>query len=117
MASDERTVDAHPNPAPPNAASPPAPVSARRRRTNDQVLAVLAEHGSVTRADLSRLTGLSRSAVGTAGPGRRPTVVALRHQPGIVLAVDFEHAHPTAAIVHGHRLNPRHTTPEAHSMA
>lgn len=93
--------------------------SARRRRTNDQVLAVLHEHGAVTRADLCRLTGLSRSAVGSAvsslladelvtedtspavgaaGRGRRPTVVALRRRPGVVLALDFGHAHVTAAI-------------------
>ncbi|HZE30004.1 MAG TPA: ROK family transcriptional regulator, partial [Actinoallomurus sp.] len=111
MASEERPVGTPPSPTP--------PVSARRRRTHDQVLAVLAEHDTVTRADLSRLTGLSRSAIGSAvasllswgliteetpaditptGRGRPPTVVALRRPPGIVLALDFGHAHVTAAI-------------------
>lgn len=94
-------------------------VSARRRRTNDHILAVLAERGAVTRADLGRLTGLSRSAVGsaiaslladqliteetsagvgTAGRGRRPTLVALRRRTGMVIALDFGHAHVTAAL-------------------
>src|SRR5690348_16778393 len=62
MATDEHPLD----PAHVTETSQPSPVSARRRRTHEQVLAVLAEHGVVTRADLSRLTGLSRSAVGTA---------------------------------------------------
>ncbi|MEV0404450.1 ROK family transcriptional regulator [Actinoallomurus sp. NPDC050550] len=115
MATDELPLD----PAHATETSPSSSVSARRRRTHDQVLAVLAEHGVVTRADLSRLTGLSRSAVGTAvasllaegliteettadsgtaGRGRRPTVIALRRRPGIVLALDFGHSHVTAAI-------------------
>ena len=80
---------------------------------------MLAEHGALTRTDLSRNAGLSRSAIGSAvasllqegfvteetpadtGPtrrGRRSTVVALRRRPGIVLAIDFGHAHVTAAI-------------------
>jgi predicted NBD/HSP70 family sugar kinase len=82
-------------------------------------LAVLAEHGPVTRADLGLFTGLSRSAVssavaslqadglvtedapagiGPAGRGRRPTVVALVRRSGFVLALDFGHAHVTAAV-------------------
>lgn len=94
--------------------------TARRQRTHDGVLQSLTEHGPLTRAELSRLTGLSRSAIATAvslltdeglvaegthagntGPvsrGRRPTVVALRRRPGAVLAIDFGHAHITAVI-------------------
>ncbi|HET6354646.1 ROK family transcriptional regulator [Streptomyces sp.] len=96
----------------------PSSMSSRRQRTQDQVLAVLAEHGALTRADLSHLTGLSRSAVasavtlladqelidenpietGAATRGRRPTTVELRQRSGIVLAIDFGHAHITTAV-------------------
>nr|WP_165845423.1 ROK family transcriptional regulator [Streptacidiphilus pinicola] len=93
--------------------------SSRRQRTHEQVLQVLAQHGDLTRAELGRLTGLSRSAIasavtllsdegllteqtpvpaGTGARGRRPTVVALRRRPGVVLAIDFGHSHITAAI-------------------
>ena len=93
--------------------------SPRRQRTHEHILQVLAQHGDLTRAELSRLTGLSRSAIasavtllsdegllteestGPAGPaarGRRPTVIALHRRPGVVLAIDFGHAHITAAI-------------------
>ncbi len=41
-------------------------VSARRQRTCAQLLELVRELGSVTRSDLSRLTGLSRSAVAQA---------------------------------------------------
>lgn len=95
-------------------------VSARRKRTRDQVLAILAEHGSgLTRASLSRMTGLSASAIsdcvsslrgsglvvespsgtGTAsGRGRRATVVSLVSDEGIVVGIDFGHAHVTTAV-------------------
>ncbi|GAA2787892.1 ROK family transcriptional regulator [Kitasatospora paracochleata] len=94
-------------------------VSARRTRTRDALLAVLAEHGTVSRADLSRLSGLSRSAVSSAvaelladgqvtedpaqaapgaGRGRRPTGVSLRRGAGVVLALDLGHAHISAAV-------------------
>lgn len=93
--------------------------SSRRRRTHEQILQSLAQHGDLTRAELSRLTGLSRSAIASAvtllsaegllaedapsptGPaarGRRPTVVALRRRPGVVLGIDFGHFHITAAV-------------------
>jgi predicted NBD/HSP70 family sugar kinase len=99
----------------------PGPVSARRRRTHEQILAVLAEHGAASRAELSRRTGLSRSAVGAcvvsllseglvaegaapsaaAGRGRRPSVVSLRSATGVVVGIDFGHAHVTAAVATG----------------
>jgi predicted NBD/HSP70 family sugar kinase len=94
-------------------------VSARRQRTRDQVLAILEEHGSgLTRASLSRLTGLSASAISdcvsslrssglvaespartgsASGRGRRATVVSLVSDEGIVVGIDFGHAHVTTA--------------------
>jgi predicted NBD/HSP70 family sugar kinase len=100
-----------------------ASVSARRRRTREQLLAVLARHEALSRAELAQLTGLSRSAVGacvtdlveqglvlsdgqdpatggrqTAGPGRPAEVVRLRPSAGIVLGLDFGHTHVTAAV-------------------
>jgi predicted NBD/HSP70 family sugar kinase len=97
----------------------PAAVSARRRRTREQLLAVLARHEALSRAELAALTGLSRSAVGAcvadlvedglasetpssdrpaAGPGRPAAVVRLRRGAGIVLGLDFGHTHVTAAV-------------------
>lgn len=98
----------------------PADVSARRRRTRDQVLGVLAEHAALTRADLSRYTGLSRSAISdcvaplfttgllveevdttedrATGRGRRATVLRLAAAAGIVVGIDLGHAHLTAAV-------------------
>ena len=97
----------------------PAAVSARRRRTREQLLAVLARHDALSRAELAQLTGLSRSAVGacvtdlvegglasegpstgrqSAGPGRPAAVVRLRRGAGIVLGLDFGHTHVTAAV-------------------
>jgi predicted NBD/HSP70 family sugar kinase len=94
-------------------------VSARRRRTREQLLAVLARHDALSRAELAALTGLSRSAVGAcvtdlveqglvgegpadertaAGPGRPAAVVRLRRGAGIVLGLDFGHTHVTAAV-------------------
>lgn len=96
-----------------------AAVSARRRRTREQLLAVLARHDALSRAELAALTGLSRSAVGAcvtdlvedglasegpaadrpaAGPGRPAAVVRLRRSAGIVLGLDFGHTHVTAAL-------------------
>ncbi|MFF4339633.1 ROK family transcriptional regulator [Kitasatospora sp. NPDC001540] len=96
----------------------PAP-SARRLRTRATLLAVLGEHGTLSRAEISRLTGLSRSAVSsavtdlldeglvsettapvpaTAGRGRRAAAVALRRAHALVLAFDFGHTHLTAAV-------------------
>jgi predicted NBD/HSP70 family sugar kinase len=94
-------------------------LSARRKRTRDQVLAILAQHSSgLTRASLSRITGLSASAIsdcvsslrssglvaestatpGTAaGRGRRATVISLVNDEGVVVGIDFGHSHVTAA--------------------
>ena len=92
-------------------------VSARRQRTRDPVLAAVAHLGTTTRAELSRLTGLSRSAVGdcvatllaegllveaapdpaTGGRGRRATALRLRPAPGVVLGIDLGHMHVSAA--------------------
>ena len=96
-----------------------AALSARRLRTRTALLAVLAEYGALSRADLGRLTGLSRSAVSSAvadlradgavteeaapspvttGRGRPATVVALSHDSGLVLGIDIGHTHITAAV-------------------
>jgi predicted NBD/HSP70 family sugar kinase len=94
-----------------------SPVSARRQRTRDPVLAAIARAGATTRAELSRLTGLSRSAVGdcvtdllsdglivertsegtAGGRGRRATTLHLRPAPGVVLGIDLGHMHVSAA--------------------
>lgn len=52
-------------------------ISARRRRTRDPVLAALARAETTTRAELSRLTGLSHSAVGDC--------VAALHAEGVLV--------------------------------
>lgn len=90
-----------------------AAFSARRRRTRDPVLAALNRAGTATRAELSRLTGLSRSAVGecvanllaegvvvegpadgtSAGRGRRATTLRLRAGTGLVVGIDLGHTH------------------------
>ena len=92
-------------------------VSARRRRTRDQVMAVLARHPELTRADLSRYTGLSPSAVSDSvaslldagmlteittaghavGRGRRANLLRLAAETGIVIGIDLGHSHVTAA--------------------
>lgn len=96
-----------------------ASVSARRKRTRDQVLAVLAQHsGGLTRASLSRMTGLSASAISdcvsslrssglvvesapqmgnASGRGRRATVISLATDEGVVVGMDLGHSHVTAA--------------------
>jgi predicted NBD/HSP70 family sugar kinase len=101
------------------AVSGPVSVSARRQRTRTQVLTALAEHDNLSRADLVRITGLSRSAVGAcvaalvdeglategpplhdryAGPGRRATTVRLHRRDGTVMGIDFGHAHIAVAV-------------------
>ncbi|MEV6208055.1 ROK family transcriptional regulator [Kitasatospora sp. NPDC051914] len=96
-----------------------AALSARRLRTRTALLAVLAEYGALSRADLGRLTGLSRSAVSSAvadlraegavteqpapspvaaGRGRPAAVVALSRDTGLVLGLDLGHSHITAAV-------------------
>jgi hypothetical protein len=77
----------------------------------------IARAGTTTRADLSRLTGLSHSAVGecvaallaagvliegptdaaTSGRRRRAATLRLRAAPGLVLGVDLGHRHVGAA--------------------
>ncbi|WP_084701531.1 ROK family transcriptional regulator [Streptacidiphilus anmyonensis] len=109
--------DDQPAAATPLEAGDATALSSRRRRTHEHILAALSEHGALSRADLSRLTGLSRSAVGHAvgfladaghltedipagtgrTRGRRPTVVTLQRRPGVVLGIDFGHSHITAA--------------------
>lgn len=93
--------------------SPPA----RRRSTRDQVLAAVTEFGPATRAELSRVTGLSRSAVSECvgdllgaglvtasaavpggGRGRPAAVLSVRSARGVVLGLDFGHTHVTAAV-------------------
>ncbi|WP_030274075.1 ROK family transcriptional regulator [Streptomyces sp. NRRL B-24484] len=96
-----------------------AALSARRLRTRTALLAVLAEYGALSRSDLGRLTGLSRSAVSSAvadlraegavteqpaptgpvtGRGRPAAVVTLSRDTGLVLGLDLGHAHITAAV-------------------
>jgi predicted NBD/HSP70 family sugar kinase len=95
-----------------------ADLPARRRRTRDTVLAAITQLGPATRAELSRRTGLSRSAVGdcvaglllegliaegwsdepTAGRGRPASVLSVRGATGVVLGIDLGHAHVTAAL-------------------
>jgi predicted NBD/HSP70 family sugar kinase len=94
-----------------------AEISARRRRAREPVVAALARVGTSTRAELSRLTGLSRSAVGEcvaalladgvlvegpydgtpSGRGRRATTLRLRTAPGVLLGIDLGHTHIGAA--------------------
>ena len=91
----------------------------RRQRTPAQLLEVIRSHGGLTRAELSRLTGLSRSTVAHAvadllasglltqeeAPGSRagrrgrPSVL-LRpaRRPGQVIGVDFGHVHISVAV-------------------
>ncbi|MBM9503471.1 ROK family protein [Actinacidiphila acididurans] len=95
-----------------------ASLSARRKRTRDQVVAILADHGNgLTRASLSRMTGLSASAISdcvsflrasglvvessapgkASGRGRRATVISLVSDEGVVVGIDFGHSHVSAA--------------------
>lgn len=95
-------------------------VSARRKRTRDQVLETLTRAGGgLTRAELGARTGLSASAVSdcvhslradglvvehvgdaAAGSrrGRRPTVISLAGNDGVVVGIDLGHEHVTAAV-------------------
>jgi predicted NBD/HSP70 family sugar kinase len=91
-------------------------VSARRLRTRELLLAALGDADALTRADLSEQTGLSASAVSDgitllqaegliaveratrSGRGRHPETLRLRRPDGIVVGLDFGHAHVTAAV-------------------
>lgn len=98
---------------------PGTPALARHQRTPALLLATIRDLGGVTRADLSRLTGLSRSAVahavaalladgliaerepggGHAGQRGRPaTLLTPSRPPGHVVGIDFGHAHIGVAI-------------------
>ena len=92
------------------------PISQRRRRSRDQLLAAIRAGGGVSRADLRVLTGLSRSAVadgvqalvadgarrrGHRAPAARGRPAALLHAAGpsgIVAGIDFGHAHVSVAL-------------------
>lgn len=94
-----------------------AAVSTRRLRTEELLSGALREHGPATRAELSRLTGLSRSAIGAGvqvlladgrigertadgrGQRGRPSrQLALVARRGLVVGVDFGHSHVAAAL-------------------
>ena len=89
----------------------------RRRRSREQLMAVIRDGGGVTRGDICASTGLSRSAVaggvaellaaglvtereaGTAAARGRPAALLHAVGPtGVVCAVDFGHAHVAAAL-------------------
>lgn len=89
-----------------------------RERNRRQLLDALRRHGSASRADLARHTGLSRSTVSTLvselqasgmvvehvpdaripQQGRPPTLLTLDRSAGLVLGIDFEHEHVHVAI-------------------
>src|SRR5215831_10284792 len=98
---------------------PGTPALARHQRTPALLLETIRDLGGVTRADLSRLTGLSRSAVahavaalladgliterepeGSHGGqrGRPATVLTPSRPPGHVVGIDFGHAHVGVAV-------------------
>ena len=90
-----------------------------RERNRRQLLDTLRRHGSASRADLARLTGLSRSTVSTliadlqasgmvkerepgdervSQQGRPPTLLTLDRSAGLVLGIDFGHERVHVAI-------------------
>ncbi len=90
-----------------------------RERNRRELLSMLRRHGSASRADLARLTGLSRSTVSTliadlqasgmvteheagdtraAQQGRPPTLLTLDRSAGLVLGIDFGHERVHVAI-------------------
>lgn len=98
--------------------TPSAARSGRRLRTQQELLAAIRVERTTTRADLSRLTGLSRSAITEAVQsliaerpvietdtgdglgrlrGRRATRLSLAPRAGHVIGVDFGHAHISVA--------------------
>lgn len=94
--------------------------SSRRLRSRQRLLDVIRAEGGATRADLSRITGLSRSAIAEAaqdllddrlvtedvlepggrGAGRgRPSALLVAVPPaGVVVGVDFAHDHVAVAV-------------------
>ncbi len=98
-------------------AEPDGDSSPRRRRTRRLLLGAIRERAGITRGELSRLTGLSRSATAEGvqdllaqhliterrtdpGVGRgRPSTLLFPNAPeGFVGAVDFGHSHVFAAV-------------------
>jgi predicted NBD/HSP70 family sugar kinase len=98
---------------------PGTPALARHQRTPAQLLGAIRDLGGVTRADLSRLTGLSRSTVAhavaalladgliaerepegsPAGQRGRPAALLTPSRPaGHVVGIDFGHAHVGVAV-------------------
>jgi predicted NBD/HSP70 family sugar kinase len=98
---------------------PGTPALARHQRTPAQLLGTIRDLGGVTRADLSRLTGLSRSTVAhavaalladgliterepegsPAGQRSRPAALLTPSRPpGHVVGIDFGHAHVGVAV-------------------
>ena len=98
---------------------PGMPALARHQRTPAQLLETIRDLGGVTRADLSRLTGLSRSTVAHAVAalladgliaerepegslagqrGRPAALLTPSRPPGHVVAIDFGHAHVGVAV-------------------
>lgn len=90
-----------------------------RERNRRELLDTLRRHGSASRADLARLTGLSRSTVSTlisdlqasgmvtehepadgrvSQQGRPPTLLTLDRSAGLVLGIDFGHERVHVAI-------------------
>jgi predicted NBD/HSP70 family sugar kinase len=91
--------------------------SPRRERTRQLLLGAIREHTGVTRSELSRLTGMSRSTTGetvndllahgliterhtdpASGRGRPSTLLFDNAPEGFVGAVDFGHSHVFAAV-------------------
>src|SRR3954453_16562513 len=89
-----------------------------RERNRRQLLEALRARGSASRADLARVTGLSRSPVSTlvsdlqasglvvehepddppSQQGRPPTLLTLDQSAGLVLGIDFGHEQVHVAI-------------------
>jgi predicted NBD/HSP70 family sugar kinase len=111
----------------------PGSLEALRQRNRDAVLGILRSEGSVSRAEVARLTGLSRSTVSTvvaelirqeivretassagvgSGSGRPGTPLTLNLPAGAVLALDLS-SHAIAGTVFdlGHRALARATWP------
>lgn len=94
--------------------------SARRQRSRQQLLTLIRERGSITRNDLGRLTGLSRSAIAegvqtlirdhlvveegtetvgsSSGRGRPAALLTPCRPDGLVAGIDFGHAHVSVAV-------------------
>jgi len=101
--------------------------SASGLRTRQLLVSLIRETAPVTRSDLTRLSGLSRSAVAaavqrlvddglvteaassSAGPGRPASLLRPRAPEGTLVGIDFGHNHVAVAIAdpHGHVLAER----------